>query len=403
KQKKYDGMNARLREALAGVRIVKAFVRQKFENERFDASAMEVRAAALKPQRQLAVLMGFLFFIAYIAYGAVFYFGGLDVLNARDFSVGQVTAAAEYILMTLFPLFIFASILPFFSLAKASLKRVYTLIDEQSDIVDAPDAVEVRPQDVKGRIAFEGVSLRYRTAGGKDTAPILKEIDLVIEPGQTVGFLGATGSGKSSLIGLVPRFYDVSAGRVTIDGIDVRRMRQHDLRRITAVCLQEPVLFSATIERNIAFGTKELDHDNVEVVAKASDAHGFISIIPEGYDFHVARRGANLSGGQRQRVSIARALAIHPRILILDDSTSAVDISTEARIQEAIASFAPDCTKLIVAQRISSVITADRIVLMEEGKIVATGTHEQLLRASPLYQEIFETQLGAGRSKEVAE
>jgi ATP-binding cassette subfamily B protein len=402
KQKKYDGMNGRLREAMAGVRAVKAFVRQKFEIERFGASATEVRMAALRPQRMLAVLMGLLFFVAYISYGMVFYFGGSDVLSGTGFNVGQVTAAAEYVLMTLFPLFIFASMLPFFSLAKASLGRVYKLVDEKPDIDDVPDPVELPPEKVKGRIVFDNVSLKYRTGEGKETAPILRDINLVIEPGQTIGFLGATGSGKTSLVNLIPRFYDVSSGSVTIDGVDVRKVRQRNLREIVAICLQEPVLFSGPVEKNIGFGAKEPDHDLVEQAAKASDAHGFITVIPEGYEFNLARRGANLSGGQRQRVSIARALAVKPRILILDDSTSAVDIATEARIQEAITSYAPGCTKLIVAQRISSVITADRIVLMDEGKVVASGTHEELLHSSTLYQEIFETQLGSGRHKEAA-
>ncbi|MCX5970593.1 MAG: ATP-binding cassette domain-containing protein, partial [Coprothermobacterota bacterium] len=241
----------------------------------------------------------------------------------------------------------------------------------------------------------EHASFGYRSEDGQmESAMVLKDINLEVEPGQTIGFLGATGSGKSTLVNLVPRFYDVVEGRVLIDGIDVRDFPQSQLRQMVSLALQEAVLFSGTVRANLLVGRPEASEEEMMEASAAADAHGFVTAIPERYDARVARRGNNFSGGQRQRLSIARALVPRPRILILDDSTSAVDVGTEARIQKALRGLLAKTTTFYVAQRISTVLTADQIVLLENGRQVAVGNHTQLMATSPLYREIFESQLG---------
>jgi ATP-binding cassette subfamily B protein len=252
---------------------------------------------------------------------------------------------------------------------------------------------------VKGQVEFEGVSFSYEGAGGPEA---IQAISFVAEPGKTVAFLGPTGSGKSTVVNLVPRFYDVTKGRITIDGKDVRDFTQESLRGMVNAALQESVLFSGTIRENIAFAEPSLPYDSVTTAAKAADADGFVSGIPGNYDSRVARRGANFSGGQRQRLSIARAIAGKPRVLILDDSTSAVDVATESRIQAALETLLPGTTRLVVAQRISTVLMADKIILLDSGKIVDTGNHAELMAKSPLYREIFESQLGGVRREDLS-
>ena len=241
---------------------------------------------------------------------------------------------------------------------------------------------------------FEAVSFNYGAGADAAGAAVLHNINLTIEPGQTVAFLGATGSGKTTLVNLIPRFYDVTAGRITIDGVDVREIPLETLHQLVGVALQESVLFSGTVRDNVCYGKPEATEADLIEAAQAADAHGFVSAIPEGYDAAVARRGANFSGGQRQRLAIARAVTVKPKILILDDSTSALDMATEAQVQAALKQLMAETTTIFVAQRISTVITADQIFLLESGELVAQGTHEHLLRTSPLYQEIYQSQLG---------
>jgi len=334
--------------------------------------------------------------ISFLGFGAVYYFGGVEVLSGTGLQIGNVTSAAQYILILMMPLLIIAIVLPFITQANASLTRIFEILDTTPEILDPPHPVPIHASNIKGKVVFDNVSFAYRNGKGEPEGEVLHDINLIAEPGETIGFLGATGCGKTSLISLIPRFYDVTKGKVTIDGIDVRDIPQKILRSLIGICLQEPILFSGTIRESVTFGCPDMTDDEMLVASEAADAHGFVMNIPEEYDGTVARRGTNFSGGQRQRLSIARALAVRPKILILDDSTSACDVATEARIQDAITRNMKDTTKFIVAQRISSVITADRIVLMDQGRIIATGTHAELLAENSLYQEIYESQLGAG-------
>jgi ABC-type multidrug transport system fused ATPase/permease subunit len=295
-------------------------------------------------------------------------------------------------------MFILSLVLPQVMAAEASARRLFELIETDPSVRDAPNAMTLDPVTVKGRVVFEDVSFSYDGSAG---TPAISHISFVAEPGETVAFLGPTASGKSTIASLIPRFYDVTGGRITIDGVDLTSITQESLRRAVVPALQAPILFSGTVRENIAYGRPEATEDDIFAASRTADAHGFISAIPEGYDARVARKGANFSGGQRQRISIARAIAAEPKVLILDDSTSAVDVATEARIQEAMSGMLPDTTKLIVAQRISTVLDADRIVLLDGGKIVATGSHRELMNTSPLYREIFDSQLGGVRREDL--
>jgi ATP-binding cassette subfamily B protein len=265
-------------------------------------------------------------------------------------------------------------------------------LDSEPEVQDRPDAEAL--SDVAGRVAFEDVCFSYNHGCEE---PVLNGIDLVAEPGQTVAILGATGSGKSSLIHLIPRFYDVERGRVTLDGVDVRDMSLEMLRAQVGIALQEAVLFSGTIRSNIRYGNPDATDEQVVAAAKAAQAHDFISAFPDGYDTEVGQRGVNLSGGQKQRIAIARALLVQPKVLILDDSTSSVDVETEVKIEAALEELMDATTTFVIAQRISTVLNADKIVVLERGRVAAEGTHAELMASSPIYQEIYESQLGDGR------
>jgi ATP-binding cassette subfamily B protein len=396
RQKKLDAVNQVLRESMAGVRVVKAFVRQDYENQRFHKVADALRFASLKPQRTLAFLIPTALFTVFVGIDALLYIGGGKVLSESGFQVGQLLAAVQYFIAAIGPLIMLAIALPMITAALASIDRIYQVLDDIPEVRDSQDAKATYPAKVQGKVVFENVSFGYLGTDGKPMSTVLRKINLTIEPGQTVGFLGATGSGKSTLVNLVPRFYDVLEGKVTIDGVDVRDIPQDKLRQFVGICLQETNLFSGTIRDTIKFGRPETDDDEMVAMAQAADADGFVQAIPEKYDGRVARRGSNFSGGQRQRLSIARTLAQSPKILVLDDSTSACDVATEARIQDAVKERMASSTQLIVAQRISTVITADKIVLLQEGEMIAEGNHEELLRSSPLYKEIYDSQLGSG-------
>jgi ATP-binding cassette subfamily B protein len=274
----------------------------------------------------------------------------------------------------------------------ASAKRVNEIFNTVPEVQDGPDALAL-PEHAAGRVVFENVDFHYT---GNGDEPVLESVTLTAEPGQTVAILGATGSGKSSLINLIPRFYDVSAGRVLVDGMDVRQISQDSLLAQVGSVPQETILFSGTLRDNIRYGRPEASDEEVEAAAKAAQAHDFIMHLSQGYDSHVEARGTNFSGGQKQRIAIARALLMQPKILILDDSTSSVDVETETKIQDALDTNMHSHTSFVVAQRISTVLKADKIVVIDKGRIVAQGTHKELLATSPIYQEIYESQLGSG-------
>jgi ATP-binding cassette subfamily B multidrug efflux pump len=274
----------------------------------------------------------------------------------------------------------------------ASAQRINEVLDTTPDVQEDPDAQPL-PEQAQARVIFNNTTFRYN--GGSD-GTVLKGINLVAEPGETVAILGATGAGKSSLINLIPRFYDVSGGQVLIDGIDIRQIQQDSLLSNIGIVPQETILFSGTVRDNIRYGRPGASDEEVIAAAKAAQAHDFILEFPQGYDTHVEERGANLSGGQKQRIAIARALITQPKILILDDSTSSVDVETETKIQTALEEIMRDRTSFVVAQRISTVLNADKILVIDKGQIVAEGTHADLMKSSPIYQEIYESQLGNG-------
>jgi ATP-binding cassette, subfamily B, multidrug efflux pump len=274
----------------------------------------------------------------------------------------------------------------------ASAKRINEVLDTTPEVQDAPNARSL-PEINRGRIVFENVSFHYN---GNSAESVLENINLVLEPNKTIAVLGATGAGKSTLINLVPRFYDVSSGRILIDGVDIREIEQASLLAQIGIVPQETVLFSGSIAYNLRYGNPHASDEEVIAAAKAAQAHDFIMALPNGYESHVEERGTNLSGGQKQRLAIARALLTHPRILILDDSTSSVDVETETKIQDALDAQLQQHTSLVVAQRISTVLKADKIIVIDEGRIAAEGTHQELMRSSPIYQEIYESQLGNG-------
>jgi ATP-binding cassette subfamily B protein len=390
-QKKLDRLNTVLQENIAGVRLVKAFVRADHEAERFAAANEDYTDRNIRVMRFMATLSPTMSIFVNIGIVIVIWAGGIQSA-AGGVSVGKIVAFINYLQTTMGPLGIMVMMTNVLAAATASSERINEVLDTIPEVQDSlhPRALP----DGRGiRVAFEGVDFHYN---GTNDGLVLNDVDLVAEPGQTVAILGATGAGKSSIGNLVPRFYDVASGRITWNGVDVRDVRQSDLLAEVGVVPQETILFSGTVRDNIRFGKPEASEEEVISAAKAAQAHDFIMNLPNGYDTRIEERGVNLSGGQKQRIAIARALLLKPSILILDDSTSSVDVETETKIQEAMKAWLDDSTSFVVAQRISTVLNADKILVIDEGKIVAQGTHHELIQTSPVYQEIYASQLGEG-------
>jgi ATP-binding cassette subfamily B protein len=396
RQKRLDDLNNTMQENLAGVRVVKAFVREDYEVSRFEKRADALRQPAYAAAFRVAFLTPAMTGTAQLAIALALAVGGQQILSGTGLDVGTLVAFTQYLALTVAPLAIMAVVLPFLMRGDASAERILKVYDDEGLVQDRENAQPLDPDKVQGRVVFENVSFAFRRPDGELDPPALKNINLTIEPGQQVGFLGATGAGKSALINLIPRFYDVTEGRITIDGVDVRDIPQDNLREVVGIALQEAVLFQGDVRFNLKFGQPEADDDLMFDAAQAADSYGFVTNLPEKWEAPVSQRGYNFSGGQRQRLSINRTLTAQPKVLILDDSTSALDASTEGRVQAAVPEFTNNVTTLYVAQRISAVIDLDKIYLLENGQIVAEGSHEELLQGSPLYQEIYESQLGKG-------
>ena len=396
RQQRLDDMNNTMQENLAGVRVVKAFVREDYEVERFDRRTNALRKPAYTAAVRVAFLAPMLTGITQLGIVLSLWIGGQQVLQGSGLNVGELVTFTQYLSLVVAPLAMLAIVFPFMLRGDASASRIFEVYDDEPVVQDKEGVVPPDAETVGGRVVFDNVSFAFRRPDGELDPPVLKNINLTIEPGEQVGFLGATGAGKSALVNLIPRFYDVTEGRITIDDVDVRDVPQDNLREIVGIALQEAVLFQGDLRFNLKFGAPQVEDDVMFEAAKAADSYGFVTNIPQQWEAPVAQRGANFSGGQRQRLSITRALTTQPKVIILDDSTSALDASTEGRVQEAIPDFTNNITTLYVAQRISAVIDLDKIVLLENGEIVAMGNHEELLESSPLYQEIYESQLGSG-------
>jgi ATP-binding cassette subfamily B protein len=386
-----------LQENVAGARLVKAFVRADFEGERFETANEAFTGHSIRVMRFMSTMSPVLTVCVNIGMVIVIWAGGLQSIRGQ-LSIGQIVAFTNYLLTTMTPLTMMTMLSNVWAQGIASAKRVNEVLDTVPEVQDSPNA-QVLPDTSQGRVALESISFHYNGTGDE---AVLDGVTLVAEPGQTVAILGATGAGKSTLINLVPRFYDVSAGRILIDAMDVREIQQDSLLAHIGIVPQDTVLFSGTVRDNIRYGSPDASDEEVIAAAKAAQAHDFILDLPQGYDTHVEERGVNLSGGQKQRVAIARALLIRPKIMILDDSTSSVDAETETKIQDALEAQMGEHTSLVVAQRISTVLRADKIVVIDKGRIAAEGTHQELMRSSPIYQEIYESQLGDGLHLEEA-
>lgn len=385
-QQKLGKLNTVLQENLAGAKVVHAFAAEDQESERFRNANQALVADWQGLIKVFSSSFPLIFFFSNLGTLLVFWLGGRDVIGGT-MQVGEVIAFNLYLGLLLMPIFILGGLAAGLSRAGASATRLFEVIDAPLEVQERPGAAElVQP---RGEVSFEEVQFRYP---GMDKA-VLQGVSFQVRPGETVAILGRTGSGKSTVINLIPRFYDPTGGRITIDGQDLRDLSLDSLRRNIGLVSQDPVLFAGSIRDNIAYGRPDATATEVEAAARAAQAHGFISALPEGYATSLGERGGGLSGGQRQRIAIARALLVDPRILIFDDSTSAVDSDTETRIQEALDRLMEGRTAFVIAQRLSTARRADRILVLDEGRVVADGSHEALLAGSAIYCEIVASQL----------
>ena len=385
-QARISDVNTVLQENLAGIKVVKAFAREQMQQDKFRVAAGNLLNQSLTVSRVFGFLFPVVLLVANLGQASVLYFGGKQIVNG-SLTLGEYQEFSLYLIYLFLPLAQFGIIITQLGQASASAARIFEILDATSDVQDKPDALTLPA--VSGRVTFDNVTFKY--PGGGD--PVLSEVNFTVEPGQCVALLGATGSGKTTIINLLPRFYDPSSGSIMIDGLDLRSVTLDSLRSQIGIVLQETTLFSSTIRENIAFGRPNATLAEVQAAARAAAADDFIDAMPEGYDTPVGERGSTLSGGQKQRIAIARALLLNPRLLILDDATSSVDLQTESRIQAALDHLMRGRTSFVIAQRISTVINADLILVLDRGKIVASGRHLDLLENNDLYAEICRSQL----------
>lgn len=393
-QKKLDRLNSGIQESLTNVRVVKSFVREDFEIGKFSGLNQDLRDSGMRALKIVIATMPVMMFAMNVTTLAVVWYGG-NLIIGGSMPVGDLTAFTTYIVQILMSLMMLSMVFLQSSRARASLKRITEVLDTVVDLNDDQAArKELRVE--KGSVEFKDVSFGY----GKGGDQVLEHISFKAEPGQTIGIIGATGSGKTSLVQLIPRLYDVTEGAVLVDGVDVRDYSLKNLRNGVGMVLQKNVLFSGTIEENLRWGDEDASREELVKAAVNAQADGFVTAFKNGYHTEIGQGGAGVSGGQKQRLCIARALLKKPKILILDDSTSAVDTATEAAIRESFKNELKDTTRIIIAQRISSVQDADRILVLDDGKIIGSGTHEGLLRTCRAYEEIYATQIGENRAEE---
>lgn len=391
--KKYDWLNNVVQENLLGIRVVKSFVREDHEREKFSKVSNEIYMDFSKAEKIIAFNMPLMQICVYACMLTVSWLGA-NLVVGGELTTGQLTSMFSYIMMILMSLMMLSMVLVMIILARASAERIVELLNEESDLKNGPDPVF----DVKdGSVVFENVSFSYAKDPIKEC---LKDVNLTIKSGETVGILGGTGTSKTTLVQLIPRLYDATEGRVLVGGVDVRDYDMEALREQVAMVLQKNVLFSGSIKENLRWGNKEATDEEMVRVCKLAQADSFVQEFPDKYDTHIEQGGSNVSGGQKQRLCIARALLKKPKILILDDSTSAVDTKTDALIRKAFREEIPDTTKFIIAQRISSIEDADKILVMDGGKIAAMGTHDELLKTCDIYREIYESQTRGGGEDE---
>ena len=393
-QKKLDRLNSGIQESLTNVRVVKSFVREDFEIGKFSGLNQDLRDSGMRALKIVIATMPVMMFAMNVTTLAVVWYGG-NLIIGGSMPVGDLTAFTTYIVQILMSLMMLSMVFLQSSRARASLKRITEVLDTVVDLNDDQAArKELRVE--KGSVEFKDVSFGYGKGGDR----VLEHISFKAEPGQTIGIIGATGSGKTSLVQLIPRLYDVTEGAVLVDGVDVRDYSLKNLRNGVGMVLQKNVLFSGTIEENLRWGDEDASREELVKAAVNAQADGFVTAFKNGYHTEIGQGGAGVSGGQKQRLCIARALLKKPKILILDDSTSAVDTATEAAIRESFKNELKDTTRIIIAQRISSVQDADRILVLDDGKIIGSGTHEGLLRTCRAYEEIYATQIGENRAEE---
>jgi ATP-binding cassette subfamily B protein len=387
-QKKLDKVNAVVQENLVNIRVVKSFVRNDFEKKKFGHTNNELREMAVKASGMVVLILPVMQLVMNLSIVAIVWFGGNAIISG-SFQVGQLMSFITYITQILMSLMMLSMTIMTFSRAEASSDRILEILNSSVDIVDSAAAKEKNLLVKQGKVEFKDVYLKYHPKGDEF---VLKNINLVVNAGETVAIIGATGSSKSTLVQLIPRLYDVTSGHVLIDGVDVREYTLPNLRKNLKLVLQQNELFSGTIKQNLKWGNQQASDEEIIAAAKDAQAHDFIMAFPAQYETVLGQSGVNVSGGQKQRICIARAILRKPAILILDDSTSAVDTATEAKIRLSFNQHLKGTTTFIIAQRISSIQGADRIILLDDGAIIGSGPHSELIKTSPVYQEIYNSQ-----------